>query len=70
VPSQPSCSGLSKPKIAWTVQASFPTFVLSFGRKYFGTRWGVRSSVRAQEGTLDASIVTPDDARRSSIATL
>ena len=39
VPSQPSCSGLSKPKISWTVHASLPTFgKVSFGRKYFGTR--------------------------------
>src|SRR4051812_16608940 len=68
VPSQPSCSGLSKPKSSWTVHAPFPTFgSVSVGRNYFGTRCRVRASVRAQAGTVDASTVTPDDATRSNI---
>src|SRR3954454_18257945 len=71
VPSQPSCSGLNKPKSSWTVHAPFPTFgSVSLGRKYFGTRCRVRASVRAQAGTVDASIVTPDEATRSNMVML
>jgi hypothetical protein len=71
VPSQPSCSGLSRPKSSWTVHASLPTFgSMSLGRKYFGTRCTVSASLRAEAGTVEASIVTPEAATRSNISQL